>query len=133
MDEKKTIFSGIQPSGNFTLGNYLGAIRNWVSLQNDYNCIYAMMDMHTITVRQTPAELRRRTLEVLALYIACGIDPEKDVLFIQSHNPAHAELAWVLNCYTYMGELHRMENNLQAMLRMSDENVTEGGKEHGSD
>ena len=108
MDEKKTIFSGIQPSGNLTLGNYLGAIRNWVSLQNDYNCIYAMMDMHTITVRQTPAELRRRTLEVLALYIACGIDPEKDVLFIQSHNPAHAELAWVLNCYTYMGELQRM-------------------------
>lgn len=108
MDEKKTIFSGVQPSGNLTLGNYLGAIKNWVALQDDYNCIYAMMDMHTITVRQTPADVRRRTLEVLALYIACGIDPEKSTLFIQSHNSAHAELAWVLNCYTYMGELQRM-------------------------
>lgn len=108
MDDKKTIFSGIQPSGNLTLGNYLGAIRNWVSLQNDYHCIYAMMDMHTITVRQTPADLRRRTLELLALYLACGIDPEENIFFIQSHNSAHAELAWVLNCYTYMGELQRM-------------------------
>ena len=108
MDDKKIIFSGIQPSGTLTLGNYLGAIRNWVSLQEDYNCIYAMMDMHTITVRQTPAELRRRTLEVLALYLACGIDPDNNIMFIQSHNPAHAELAWVLNCYTYMGELQRM-------------------------
>ena len=108
MDEKKIIFSGIQPSGVLTLGNYLGAIRNWVSLQEDYNCIYAMMDMHTITVRQTPADLRRRTLEVLALYLACGIDAENNILFIQSHNSAHAELAWVLNCYTYMGELQRM-------------------------
>ncbi len=125
MDEKKTIFSGIQPSGNLTLGNYLGAIRNWVSLQNDYNCIYAMMDMHTITVRQTPAELRRRTLEVLALYIACGIDPEKDVLFIQSHNPAHAELAWVLNCYTYMGELQRMTQFKDKSARHA-ENINAG-------
>ena len=108
MDDKKFIFSGIQPSGVLTLGNYLGAIRNWVKLQDDYNCIYAMMDMHTITVRQTPADLRRRTLEILALYLACGIDPENNILFIQSHNPAHAELAWVLNCYTYMGELQRM-------------------------
>ncbi len=125
MDEKKTIFSGIQPSGNLTLGNYLGAIRNWVSLQNDYNCIYAMMDMHTITVRQTPAELRRRTLEVLALYIACGIDPEKDVLFIQSHNSAHAELAWVLNCYTYMGELQRMTQFKDKSARHA-ENINAG-------
>lgn len=108
MDDKKTIFSGVQPSGNLTLGNYLGAIKNWVSLQEDYNCIYAMMDLHTITVRQTPADVRRRTLEVLALYIACGIDPEKSILFIQSHNPDHAQLSWVLNCYTYMGELQRM-------------------------
>ncbi len=125
MDEKKTIFSGIQPSGNLTLGNYLGAIRNWVSLQNDYNCIYAMMDMHTITVRQTPAELRRRTLEVLALYIACGIDPEKDILFIQSHNSAHAELAWVLNCYTYMGELQRMTQFKDKSARHA-ENINAG-------
>lgn len=108
MDEKKIIFSGIQPSGNLTLGNYLGAIRQWVNLQKDYHCIYAMMDMHTITVRQTPAELRKRTLELLALYIACGIDPQENIFFIQSHNSAHAELAWVLNCYTYMGELQRM-------------------------
>ncbi|MBQ9599388.1 MAG: tryptophan--tRNA ligase, partial [Clostridia bacterium] len=99
MDDKKIIFSGVQPSGNLTLGNYLGAIKNWVSLQDEYNCVYAMMDMHTITVRQTPADLRRRTLELLALYIAAGIDPEKSILFIQSQNPAHAELAWVLNCY----------------------------------
>lgn len=108
MDDKKIIFSGVQPSGNLTLGNYLGAIKNWVNLQDDYNCIYAMMDLHTITVRQTPADIRRRTLEVLALYIACGIDPEKSVLFIQSQNPAHAQLSWILNCYTYMGELQRM-------------------------
>lgn len=108
MDDKKIIFSGVQPSGTLTLGNYLGALRQWVGLQNDYRCIYAMMDMHTITVRQTPAELRRRTLELLALYIACGIDPEENIFFIQSHNPNHAELAWILNCYTYMGELQRM-------------------------
>ncbi len=108
MDDKKIIFSGVQPSGNLTLGNYLGAIKNWVSLQNDYNCIYAMMDLHTITVRQTPADVRRRTLELLALYIACGIDPKENIFFIQSHNADHAQLAWVLNCYTYMGELQRM-------------------------
>ena len=108
MEDKKIIFSGVQPSGNLTLGNYLGAIKNWVDIQKDYNCIYSMMDLHTITVRQTPADIRRRTLEVLALYIACGINPEETILFIQSHNPAHAELGWVLNCYTYMGELQRM-------------------------
>ena len=108
MEDKKIIFSGVQPSGNLTLGNYLGAIKNWVDIQKDYNCIYSMMDLHTITVSQTPADIRRRTLEVLALYIACGINPEETILFIQSHNPAHAELGWVLNCYTYMGELQRM-------------------------
>ncbi len=125
MDEKKTIFSGVQPSGNLTLGNYLGAIKNWVSLQDDYNCIYAMMDLHTITVRQTPADVRRRTLEVLALYIACGIDPEKSTLFIQSHSPAHAELAWVLNCYTYMGELQRMTQFKDKSARHA-ENINAG-------
>ncbi len=108
MEEKKTIFSGVQPSGIITLGNYLGAVKNWVNLQDDYNCIYAMMDLHSITVRQTPAELRKRTLELLAFYIACGIDPQKNTLFVQSHNSAHAELGWILNCYTYMGELQRM-------------------------
>ena len=106
--DKKTIFSGVQPSGNITLGNYLGAIKNWVKLQEDYDCIYAMMDMHAITVRQNPQELKKRTLDLLKIYIACGIDPEKSLLFVQSQVAAHAQLAWVLNCYTYMGELSRM-------------------------
>ncbi len=105
---KKTIFSGVQPSGKLTLGNYIGAIRNWEKLQEDYKCIYCVVDMHAITVRQNPADLRRQTLEVLAQYIACGIDPMKSTLFIQSHVPSHAELAWILNCYTMFGELSRM-------------------------
>jgi tryptophanyl-tRNA synthetase len=108
MDDKKIIFSGVQPSGNITLGNYLGAIKNFVDLQYDYHCCYAIMDMHSITVRQNPAELRKRTLDLLKVYLACGIDPEENLLFVQSHVPAHAQLAWVLNCYTYMGELSRM-------------------------
>lgn len=108
MDEMKTIFSGVQPSGNITLGNYLGAIKNWVGFQEEYRCIYAMMDQHAITVRQNPQELRKRTLDLLKIYIACGIDPQKSLLFIQSQVPAHAQLAWILNCYTYMGELSRM-------------------------
>ena len=125
MEEKKRIFSGVQPSGTITLGNYIGAIKNWVDLQNDYECIFAMMDMHTITVRQTPSELRKRTLELMALYIACGIDPEKSTLFIQSHNSAHAELAWVLNCYTYMGELQRMTQFKDKSSRHAD-NINAG-------
>lgn len=124
-EPKKRIFSGVQPSGNITLGNYLGAIKNWVRLQDDYECIFAMMDLHTITVRQTPAELRKRTLELLALYIACGINPEKCTLFIQSHNSAHAELAWVLNCYTYMGELQRMTQFKDKSSRHAD-NINAG-------
>lgn len=108
MDEKKTIFSGIQPSGELTLGSYIGAIKNWVELCETYNCYYCIVDMHAITARQNPADLRRRTLEQLAQYIACGLDPEKNTVFIQSHVPAHAELAWVLNCYTMFGELGRM-------------------------
>jgi len=108
MEEKKRIFSGVQPSGNITLGNYLGAIKNWVQLQDSYECIYAIMDMHSITVRQDPQELKKRTLDLLKIYLAAGIDPEKNILFVQSHVPTHAELAWVLNCYTYMGELQRM-------------------------
>ena len=105
---RKRIFSGIQPSGDLTLGSYMGAIKNWVPLQDEYDCIYCIVDMHAITVRQDPALLRRRTLEQLAQYIACGLDPEKNTLFIQSHVPAHAELGWVLNCYTMFGELSRM-------------------------
>ena len=124
-DGKKIIFSGVQPSGNLTLGNYLGAIKNWVALQHEYNCIYAMMDLHTITVRQTPAELRRRTLEVLALYLACGIDPKESILFVQSQNPHHAELGWVLDCYTYMGELQRMTQFKDKSARHAD-NINAG-------
>ncbi len=106
--EKKVIFSATQPSGRITLGNYLGALRNWVALQNDYNAIYCVADEHAITVRQDPAALRRQSLELYAQFIACGLDPEKSIIFIQSHVPQHAELAWVLNCYTMFGELSRM-------------------------
>ena len=106
--EKKIIFSGVQPSGTLTLGNYLGALKNWAELQEDYRCYYCVVDMHAITVRQDPAELRRRTLDVAALYMAAGIDPKKSVIYVQSHVPQHAELGWVLNCFTYLGELSRM-------------------------
>ena len=105
---KKRMLSGIQPSGDLHLGNYLGAIKNWSARADLYDCFYFMADLHTITVRQTPADLRRRTLEQLAQYIACGLDPEKNTLFIQSHVHQHAELGWVLNCYTMFGELSRM-------------------------
>ena len=108
MEEKKVMLSGIQPSGDLHLGNYLGAIKNWGARAEEFDCYYFMADMHTITVRQEPAKLRRRTLEQLAQYIACGLDPEKNTLFVQSHVPAHAELGWVLNCYTMFGELSRM-------------------------
>jgi len=105
---KQIIFSGIQPSGNLTLGNYLGAVKNWVKLQDEYDCFYCVVDMHAITVRQNPAELRSRCLDVLSLLIAAGLDPGKNTMYIQSHVSAHAELAWILNCYTYIGELSRM-------------------------
>ena len=107
-ENKKIIFSGIQTSGNLTLGNYLGALKNWVKLQNEYDCFFCVVDLHAITVKQIPADLRKRTLEVLAIYIACGIDPDKNTLFIQSHVPAHSEASWLLTCNTYMGELSRM-------------------------
>lgn len=107
-ENKKIIFSGIQPSGELTLGNYLGALKNWVKLQEQYNCYFCVVDLHAITVKQKAADLRRRTLEVLAIYIAAGIDPEKNTLFIQSHVPAHSEAAWLLTCNSYMGELSRM-------------------------
>ena len=105
---KKVIFSGIQPSGDLTLGSYMGAIKNWVALSDEYECYYCIVDMHAITVRQVPADLRRRALSQLAQYIACGLDPKKNTLFIQSHVPAHAQLGWVLDCYTMFGELSRM-------------------------
>ena len=107
-ERKPVIFSAIQPSGTITLGNYLGALKNWISLQDDYDCIYALADLHAITVRQDPAAFRRNTLEAYALLLACGIDLDKSLFFIQSQVAAHAELAWVLNCYTQFGELSRM-------------------------
>ena len=110
MEQKARLFSAVQPSGIPTIANYVGAIKNWVDLQDcgKYECIYSIADLHTLTVRQNPAELRARTLELLALYLACGIDPEKSVIFIQSHVPQHAELTWILNTMTYPGELARM-------------------------
>lgn len=106
--KKKTLLSGIQPSGDLLIGHYLGAIRNWVALQEDHDCIFMLVDLHAVTVRQEPAELRRRCYDLLALYLACGIDAKQSMVFIQSHVPAHAELAWILNCYAQMGELNRM-------------------------
>lgn len=108
MEDKKTLYSAIQPTNNLTIGNYVGAIKNWLNLQENYDCYFAIANMHAITVRQNPAELRQKTLAMLALYIACGIDPDKCCLYIQSHVPAHAELAWVLNTFTYVGEMERM-------------------------
>jgi len=105
---KPVVLSGIQPSGRLTLGNYLGALKNWVPLSAQYDCYYMLVDLHAITVRQDPAVLRERCYEFLALYIACGLDPAKNTLFVQSHVPAHARLSWILNCYTQMGELNRM-------------------------
>jgi tryptophanyl-tRNA synthetase len=105
---KKVIFSGIKPSGDLTLGNYIGAIKNWVKLQEEYECYFCVVDLHAITVKQEPKDLRKRTLEILAIYVASGIDPEKNTLFIQSHVPAHSEAGWLLTCSTYMGELSRM-------------------------
>ena len=107
-NEKKVLLSGIQPSGDLHLGNYLGAIKNWAELSDQFDCYWFMADLHTITVRQDPAELRRRTLTQIATYIACGLDPEKNTIFVQSHVHQHAELGWVLDCYTMFGELSRM-------------------------
>ena len=122
---RKTIFSAIQPSGSITLGNYLGAIKNWVSLQNDADCIFSVADLHSITVRQDPEQLRRNTLEAYALLISCGIDIEKSIFFIQSHVSTHAELAWILNCYTQFGELSRMTQFKDKSKKHSD-NINSG-------
>ncbi|MGL5437510.1 MAG: tryptophan--tRNA ligase [Lachnospiraceae bacterium] len=108
LDGKKVLFSGMQATGNLTLGNYLGALKNWVSIADEYETFYCVVDMHSITVRQNPAELRKRARALLTLYIAAGLDPEKNCIYYQSHVSGHAELAWMLNCYTYMGELSRM-------------------------
>ncbi|MBE6693065.1 MAG: tryptophan--tRNA ligase [Ruminococcaceae bacterium] len=125
MDIKKTILSGVQPSGTLTIGNYLGALRNWAKMQNDYNCYFCVVDLHAITVRQVPAELRQNCLKTLALYLAVGIDPNKNALFLQSHVPAHAELSWVLSCYTMYGELSRMTQFKDKSAKHSD-NINAG-------
>ena len=108
INHKKVLFSGMQATGNLTLGNYLGALKNWITLSDEYECFYSVVDMHSITVRQDPATLRKRARALLTLYIAAGLDPEKNCIYYQSHVSGHAELAWILNCYTYMGELNRM-------------------------
>lgn len=108
LDGKKSLFSGMQATGTLTLGNYLGALKNWVEMEDEYECFYCVVDMHSITVRQDPAELRKRARNLLTLYIAAGLNPEKNCIYYQSHVSAHAELGWILNCFTYMGELNRM-------------------------
>ncbi len=108
INNKKVLFSGMQATGNLTLGNYLGALKNWLTLSDEYECFYSVVDLHSITVRQNPAELRKRARALLTLYIAAGLDPEKNCIYYQSHVSGHAELSWILNCFTYMGELNRM-------------------------
>ena len=122
---KQIIFSGIQPSGVLTLGNYIGALRRFAELQDQYDCIYCIVDEHAITVRQNPADLRRRCLELAAIYMASGLDPEKCIIYCQSHVSAHAELAWVLNCFTYMGELNRMTQFKEKSAKHAD-NINAG-------
>ena len=122
---KPIVFSGVQPSGELTIGNYLGALRNWVKMQDDYDCLFCIVDLHAITVRQDPQALHKASLDVLALYLACGIDPEKSTIFIQSHVPEHTQLAWILNCYTYFGEMSRMTQFKDKSARY-EENVNVG-------
>ncbi|NLK84763.1 MAG: tryptophan--tRNA ligase [Aeromonadales bacterium] len=122
---KKIIFSGIQPSGELSVGNYIGSLRNWVKLQDEYECIYCVVNEHAITVRQDPKELLERSLNTLAIFLAAGIDPKKSTIFLQSHVPAHCQLSWVLNCYTQVGELNRMTQYKDKSKRYAD-NVTAG-------
>ena len=125
INDKKVLFSGMQATGKLTLGNYLGALKNWVSLSDEYECFYSVVDMHSITVRQDPAELRKRARALLTLYIAAGLDPEKSCLYYQSHVSAHAELSWILNCFTYMGELSRMTQFKDKSAKHAD-NINSG-------
>ncbi|MBE5780786.1 MAG: tryptophan--tRNA ligase [Clostridiales bacterium] len=125
MEQKKTIFSGIQPSGGLTIGNYIGALRNWKSLQNEYDCYYSVVDLHAVTVRQVPSELRRRVYETFALLLALGLDPNENTVFVQSHVPAHSQMCWALNCYTYYGELGRMTQFKEKSERHPD-NINAG-------
>ena len=125
IDGKKVLFSGMQATGNLTLGNYLGALKNWVTLSDEYECFYSVVDMHSITVRQNPAELRKRARNLLTLYIAAGLDPKKNCIYYQSHVSGHAELAWILNCFTYMGELNRMTQFKDKSVKHAD-NINAG-------
>lgn len=122
---KPVLFSGIQPSGHITLGNYIGAMRNFTLLEKDHNCLFSIVDLHALTVRQDPAGLRRKTLELAALYIAAGLNPDQSIIYCQSHVPQHAELAWILNCFTYMGELGRMTQFKDKSKKHSD-NINAG-------
>lgn len=122
---QKVLFSGMQPSGNLTLGNYLGALKNWVDISEEYQTFYCVVDEHSITVRQDPAELRKRVRTLMALYIAAGLDPEKNCIYVQSHVSAHAELAWILNCFTYVGELQRMTQYKDKSAKHAD-NINAG-------
>ena len=118
MDKSRPVLlSGIQPTGNLTVANYLGAIRNWVALQDDYDCLFILVDMHALTVQQDPAALRERGYDFLSLYMACGVDPDRHAVFVQSHVQAHAQLTWVLNCFSYMGELRRMTQFKEKAVR----------------
>ena len=122
---KDIIFSGIQPSGELTIGNFVGSLRNWVELQDQADCIFSVVNEHAITVRQDPKVLRENTFNTLALFLASGIDPKKSIIFLQSHVPAHCELAWVLNCYTQIGELNRMTQFKDKAKRYAN-NITAG-------
>ncbi|TCK97785.1 tryptophanyl-tRNA synthetase [Natranaerovirga hydrolytica] len=124
-DDKKVIFSGMQATGIITLGNYIGALKNWVSLHEAYDCLFSVVDLHSITIRHDPAQLRKRSRDLLTLYIAAGLDPEKNIIYYQSHVPAHAELAWILNCYTYMGELNRM-TQYKEKSEKNEDNINAG-------
>lgn len=126
LEKKKTILSGVQPSGVMTIGNYIGAVKNWTKMQEDFNCLYMIVDMHAITVKQDPVKLRQRCMEFLALYLACGLDPEKSTLFFQSHVHQHAELSWALNTITYMGELSRMTQFKDKTKNKQDANIGVG-------
>ncbi len=125
MEEKKTLYSGMQATGALTLGNYLGALKNWVRLNEEYDCFFGVMDLHSLTVRQNPAEFRQNARKLYALYVAAGLDPEKNCVYFQSHVSAHAELAWILNCFTYVGELGRMTQYKDKSLKHAD-NVNAG-------
>lgn len=122
---KPIVFSGAQPSGELSIGNYMGALRQWVQMQDEHDCVYCIVDLHAITVRQDPEKLHKATLDTLALYLACGIDPKKSTIFVQSHVPEHVQLGWVLNCYTYFGELSRMTQFKDKSARYA-ENINSG-------